>query len=263
MNLHKKNRKIIKTIGAVFILALIILGLNFFKKEIRNSFYYISSPFQSFFWTIGNKASDFLANSDKIKKESVEILAKYNLLLSETADLKEVEKENAQLKQALNIGLQKDFKLVFSNIIGKDVSGGYILIDKGEKDGIKKNMPIISSEKAIMGKVYEVYNNFSKVMLIFDKKSSFDAVIPGKDISGIIKGDGEQKIIFDLIPRDKDVAREDIISTSAIGGIFPPGILVGRVLNVRKSDVDPFQTIEVEPAFNIAKQEKVFIIKEY
>jgi rod shape-determining protein MreC len=99
-------------------------------------------------------------------------------------------------------------------------------------------------------------------MLISDKKSFFDAKIQEKEIPGLIKGRGNLKIIFDLIPRDKEVSEGDTIVTTSLAGISPAGILIGKVSSVKKNDVEPFQQIEVKPAFEIGEIDYLFIIKD-
>ena len=100
-------------------------------------------------------------------------------------------------------------------------------------------------------------------MLISDKNSVFDAKVQEKDISGVVRGEGNFKIILDLIPRDKEVSSGDIVVTSSLGGIFPAGLLVGQISNVKKNDVDPFQYIEINPSFNIKDINILFLITEY
>ena len=93
-----------------------------------------------------------------------------------------------------------------------------------------------------------------------DKKSSFDAEIPDKEISGLVRGTGKG-LVFELIPKEKQLAVGDLVVTSSLGGIFPPGILVGRVKEIKRDDTDPFQQAELEPTFNITETGLLFLIK--
>ncbi|GAG43041.1 unnamed protein product, partial [marine sediment metagenome] len=175
------------------------------------------------------------------KNETDNLKFENQALLSQIVTLKELENENKTLREALKIGLEKDFKLILSQIIGKDISQDFILVDKGEKDGVSEGVPVITQQKVLVGKICEVYESFSKVMLISNKKSSFDVKILDKDISGVIKGKGDFKILLDLVPRDKEIFNGDTVISSSMGGIFPSGLLVGRIKEIKKSDVDPFQ----------------------
>lgn len=261
----KSWKKVKFLIIGLVILTLIIFFLNFFQKEVKNFFYFISSPFQKFFWKTGDNASDFLEavfNLKLLKSEADELRAENQKLLAETTELEKIKEENKFLREALEINLQKEFKLDLARIIGKDISSDFILIDRGEDDGIKKGMPVISSQKVLLGKVSEVFNNFSKVMLISSKESSFDAEIMNKDISGIVKGEERLSAVLTLIPQNEEISQGDIIVTSRLGGIFPQGLLIGKIDKVKKNDVESLQTAEIELAFDIKEADYLFIITD-
>lgn len=255
-----------KTLIGIVIVVLVVFLLNFFSKGVKSFFYSISEPIQKVFWGAGDRVSDFFEYFGRAKelKEEVEKLTFENQeLISQIAGLKELEDENKALREALEIELQKDFKLILVQIIGKDISQDFILIDKGKNDGVSEGMPVITQQKVLVGKISEVYNDFSKVMLISNKKSSFDAKILDKDISGVIKGEGSFKALFDLLPRDKEIFYGDTVISTSMGGIFPAGLLVGQIKEVKRGDIDPFQKAEIEPFFNIEEINYLFLISEY
>jgi len=261
----------------ILIAALAIFLLNIFQKEVRSFFYSISSPAQKVLWQAGDKTSDFLESIIKagdLKNEMNELKFKNQELLTQIVILGELKKENKILREALEIELQKDFKLILSQIISKDISQDFILIDKGSKNGISENMPVVTQQRVLVGKISEVYENFSKVMLISNKESSFDAKIfvpdglpPEADqednISGVVKGKGNSKILFDLIPKEEEIFKGDIVVTTALGGIFPKGLLVGEIKAIKKIDIEQFQQAEIEPFFEISQTENIFIIFEF
>jgi len=192
----KSSRK--KTIFIILGAILIIVVLNFYQKSVRNFFYLISSPIQKLFWRAGDRVSDFfetIAEYKNLKKENEVLQSRITELLAENAVLSELKKENETLRTALNLGLEKEFKLTLVQVIGKDISQDSLIIDKGSKDGVKENLPVITSEKILVGRISsgEVYENFSKVALISNKESSFDAKIANSDIEGVVKGKGNFK----------------------------------------------------------------------
>jgi len=257
----KLSRKKTKVLAGIAVVILAIVLLNVFQKEVRNFFYCISSPVQKVLWKAGERSSGFLEGiirTGNLKNKLDELSSKNQELLSQIIILQELEEENDILREALGIGLQKEFKLALTQVIGKDMSQDFLLIDKGVKDGISENMPVITQQKVLVGRIGETYDKFSKVMLISNKDSSFDAKV--NDISGIIKGQGNFKILFDLIPREKDLFQGDIVVTSALGGFFPGGLLIGEIKEVQKSDVEPFQQAEIESFFDISQTETLFII---
>jgi rod shape-determining protein MreC len=79
----------------------------------------------------------------------------------------------------------------------------------------------------------------------------------------LAKGLSGKSMMLDLIPKDKEVKRDAIITTNSLGGIFPKGLLVGTVDEVDKNDVESFQTAKITPAFEMDKIEEVFVIIGY
>lgn len=251
-------------------MAIAVLFFNFFQKEVKNLFYLMSSPIQKNFWKAGKKTASFfetIGETNNLKRENDDLKLKIQEILAENSRLKELKRENEILRQALGIGLEKEFKVAFVEVIGKDISQDSLLIDKGEKDGLSKDMPVITQQKILVGRVGEVYPNFSKVILISNPKSAFDAKISRcegdncqEDIYGVVKGQDNSKILFDLIPPEKEIKEGDVLVTSALGGIFPKGLLVGRIGKVQKADAEPFQKAAVSSAFDISRLEEVFIV---
>ena len=208
-----------------------------------------------------------------LKQELDELELENQELLSQVILLKSFERENRALRQALRIELQKDFELVLSQIISKDISQDFILIDKGARDDILQGMPVITEHKVLVGRISEIYEDFSKVMLVFHKESSFDVKVSTydeftegeqeEDISGVVKGQGSSKVLLDFVPREENLSQGDIVVTSVLGGVFPEGLLVGKIKEVRKNDVDPFQQAEIELFFDLSQSEALFIILDF
>jgi len=251
----------------IFLLAFFfLLNLTGFSNNIRNFFYSISSPIQKTFWQTGKSVSNFLRGifeGENLKKENESLKLKIQELVREKTVLEDLGKENEFLRQALGLGLEKDFKLELAEVIAKDVSQDILTINKGSEDGIAVGFPVITSQRVLIGRIGKVYQNFSSIILITDTKSSFDAKISGGDIYGVVKGGGNSRASLEFVPRDKEVKKDDFIVTSSLGGIFPSNLLVGQVKDFKKSDVEPFQTIELSPAFEMGDLNSVLIITKF
>ncbi|MDP3991118.1 MAG: rod shape-determining protein MreC [Candidatus Nealsonbacteria bacterium] len=255
------------TISVIILGILIILSLNFFQKPVKGFFYSISSPLQQNLWEMGDSLSDFmdgLINSKNIKFENEGLNQTVRELIAENLSLQELKKENETLREVLELGIQKEFRLALASVISKDISQDAVLINQGSKDGIVLGMPVITPQKALLGKVIEVYDNFSRVMLISNEASAFDAKVSQTGITGVIKGSGNLKISFDLVSQDKELIEGDLVVSSVLGGIYPQGLLVGTIKSVVKSDIKPFYEAEVSPMFKGADELKdVFIILNF
>ena len=254
-------------VGFVLVLgAFIALNLTGFSAKIKNSFFSFSSSFQESLWSSGNGISNFFEgflNSGRLKKEVDILLTEKEDLISRLIQEELLRQENENLRAALDLKEAEGFELATVKIIGKDISRDSILINKGSKDGIEKDMPIITVEKVLVGKVTTVYDDFSEVMLVSNPEFSFDIQIFEKNIYGVEKGEGSLESYIDLIPKEKDVLPGDIVLTAVLGGMFPEGLLVGEVRDVKNSDVETFQQAQVSLYLNIDNLDDLLVIKDF
>ena len=256
-----------KIIAAILIVAFFyILNLNGFLSPLKNFFYSASSPMQKNIWNSGINFSQFFSgiiDARNLKKEIVDLRAQNQELIAQISSLQELKKENETLRQSLNIGAEKEFQLKLSYIISKDILEDSILISGGSKDGIKKGMPVVSKGKILAGRIGEVYDNYSEVILLTNKKSSFDAQLSEKDVYGVVKGRGNSGLGMELIPKDKEVFSRDLVITTTLGNVFPKGLLVGELGEVKKSDLEPYQSAEIRPAFEFRMADSLFVITNF
>lgn len=261
----KKRAKTRKIIVGFLAVVLILVFLNIFNKEVRSFFYCVSSPLQRVFWRWGDGSSDFFVGFIKrgeIEKEKENLKKENQKLMSEIIYLESVKEENKVLREALDLDLKKEFNLSVVQIIAKDLSENTVLIDKGSESGLSPDMPVLTSEKILAGKISEVYDNFSKVTLLSHEKSKFGAKIKGKDITGVAKGEGGA-LLLDFIPKDKEISIGDSVVTAGLEKSFPPNLLVGRVSGVEKEDVESVQKAFIEMSFNLDRNPYLFVIKNF
>ena len=257
----RRNKLLIK----IVLIVLVIFALSFFQKPLKTFFYSVSAPLQKPLWKIGESSSEFfhkIIGTKDTEGRIDDLSLKNKELLAKIAFLNEVKEQNKFLRESLNVNTEKEFKLTLAEIIGKDISQDFIIINKGSQDNIAEKMPVITKEKILLGRISKVYDNFSKVMLISNEKSSLDAKIQEKDAFGLIEGKGNSKIWLDLVPHDKEISQGDLIITSSLGGIFPSGLLVGEIAEIRKDDTEPFQQAEIKSKFNLKEINLLFVITE-
>lgn len=244
----------------------IVFCLNYYQENVKSFFYGVSGFSQKALWAAGKGTADFATSvfsANKLKSEKDALSCSNQELLAKIASLEALKKENDELRNALGLGLEKEYNLLLAEVTGKDISQDFITINKGSIDGVSRNMPVVTGHKVLVGRISDVFKNYSKVMLLSNKKSSFDASVKEKEITGVIKGEGNFRILFDLLPQDKEILREDVVISSSYGGIFPADFLVGKVVSVRKNDIDSFQQAEISPSFDINTTSDIFIITNY
>lgn len=286
------NLKIAIVIILVF---LIFISVNrFFYQEVKK-LSFIVSPIEKLFWQKENNFFQWLESIFKIKQIKLENqkLKKENFsLMNQILELRDIEKENETLKKALGLGLNQEYNLILADLISKKTEDDSILINKGRKQGVKKDNTVITEEKVLIGKIGKVFDDFSQVLLISQKDFNFSVkimhnittttittttiattttttttsinatAIISEEITGMAQGKENFKIDIKFLPKQAEIKKGDLIATSILGGIFPKDLLVGEIKDIKKNDIEPFQQGEIKPYFKEIELEKVFIISD-
>ena len=176
------------------------------------------------------------------------------------AEYREAVATNVRLNQLLDLAHSLEQPVLTAHVIGRDPALWFktITIDKGISSGVEKGMPVVTVE-GVVGQVINVSPRFAKVLLATDPNSAVDAILQTSRALGIVKGNG-QGYRMDYVLREKEVAKDDLVVTSGMGGVFPKGLLVGRVSEVGKDKRGMFHTITVQPAVDFRELEYVTII---
>ncbi|OGE83855.1 MAG: rod shape-determining protein MreC [Candidatus Doudnabacteria bacterium RIFCSPHIGHO2_02_FULL_43_13b] len=207
---------------------------------------------------------DFIISIGELKRDNEQLFKKNQELLAENARLKDVKNENNLLREQLGIIPKNKYNLESAIIIGQDFIGSenWVMIDKGDKDSIKKDMPVIVSNGILVGKIKEVFPRTSKVSLITNPRSSINAVVSETDAQGIVKGVFGLGLMFDMVLQTDVIKAGDEVITSGIGGNMPRGLLIGKIQNIQISNDGLFQKASVFPYAKFSKLRLVFVIKD-
>ncbi len=192
--------------------------------------------------------------NDQLRKE-------LQLARQESITCREIRLANQRLRNLLALSKKVADNSLAAEVVGKDPSPWFktVLVDKGGRDGVVKGMPVISPA-GVVGVIIQVTGGFSKVMLITDPNSAVDALVQATRARGIIKGGGEGMCLFKYVLRKHDIREGQIVVTSGMDGVFPKGLLVGKVNSVIKKPAGIFQQVSVEPAVDFEKLEEVIIL---
>jgi len=193
-----------------------------------------------------------------------------NLQLRQTLDeyrQKEVRYQEAQqaltrLEGLLELKRQVALPVIGARVIAYDPSlwSRCALIDQGKAQGVKNGLAVLAPE-GIVGRVVETYPQYAKVMLIVDRKSGADAMVQRSRVRGILQGKGGNRCSLDFVPKNADVQVEDLVLASGLGGIYPKGLVFGKVSQANKKNPGVFQEIEVTPTVDLSTLEEVLVAK--
>ncbi len=210
----------------------------------------------------GNIWSDYiyLVESEKeniLLKKEIDKLTRLNNELKEKASFGE------RVKGYLDFKENSKLKLTAVRIVGLDTSSLHYsaTVDKGNDNGIKKNMPVITP-KGIVGRVIKVYPHSSQALFIVDPNSTVDALIQRSRIRGIVEGRGDNTLAMKYVPIDADVLIGDYVMSSGLSGVFPKGLAIGRITKIDNGKDGFFKIIELKPIVTLQKLEELLIVTE-
>jgi rod shape-determining protein MreC len=132
-----------------------------------------------------------------------------------------------------------------------------IEIDRGERDGIRRYMAVITPDGAV-GKVIEVFRDAAQVQLLTDREGGAGTMLVDSRIQGTVGGEGGPTLLMKYIPTDEEVKTGEQVVTSGMDKIFPRDIPVGTVVEVKAAN--PFKLIRVQPAAKMDRLEAVIVL---
>ena len=263
-------------VSFITIILLVVMGVSANKSSKLNWLNNILSvpmkPVQGFFTTVGQKVGvtfSYFKDIEAVRKENEQLKIQVAGLKKENRELSVLEVKNEELRQALKLKEQfGDYTILGSNIIAVDPGNWFNVfkIDIGGKEGVKTDAPVVTSAKGLVGRVVSSDATTSNVQTIIDEESAVSGWI-AKAGGGhaIVRGDMQLKekglCKMDYIPLEVDVEVGDIIETSGLGGIYPKGILIGEVIEVRKTNSELDRYAIIQPAADFKRLEEVYVLK--
>jgi rod shape-determining protein MreC len=199
----------------------------------------------------------------RVRRDNQLLKEEIRQLQTEVGELHETALEHARLSRLLQMNSRVGTEAVVAKVIGKDATNWFrtILIDRGADRGIQRHMTVVTTE-GLVGRVVDVTPFTARVQLITDPESGVGALIQRSRVIGVAAGSQGGTLQIKYLPLMADVAVGDRIITSGMGGIFPKGIPVGKVVrSSRPTNGTLFQLIEAQPHADFSRLEDVMVLK--
>jgi len=201
----------------------------------------------------------------------------YFALQNASRENEQLRRENDQLKMQVNqlqskaneadrLALLLNFHKSHENVpmLGARViatsagtASATIMLDRGSKDHIKKNMGVITPE-GVVGKIVEVYDNTSEVLLLTDKDSGVGAMLGNSRVQSPVGGAGEPLLVMKYVANDDAVNVGERVVTSGMDKIFPRDLPIGTITDIKAGN--PFKSIRIRPSANLERLEEVIVL---
>ena len=252
----------------ILILTVILSNIDVQKMSyLENAFNSFVMPIQNGLTYLKNKMEgndSFFTDISKLQEENEELKRKNSELEQSLREFEIVKAENETLKEY--VGLKdkyQNYQTIPAYIINKDITNynQMIVINIGEKDGIKANMTVIA-DQGLVGHVISTTQTTAKVQTIIDTASSVSCNISTSRepiiVTGTLERDSTLKASY--IPTDAVILENDKIETSGIGGIYSKGIPIGTIKEIVNTKNITDRYAYVETAVDFKKLETVLVI---
>jgi len=221
--------------------------------------YMANAPKQVMTW-----ASENIVIRRQLMKENQDFRENELFFHEQAMQLNMVRQENERLRSLLTSPVRGEIKKMFAEILSVD-SDPYshqVVINRGTNDGVYEGQPVLD-EKGIVGQILHVGVSSSRVILISDISHAIPVRIQRNGLRLVASGSGQiDRLIHNFVPHSADVKKGDLLVTSGLGGKYPEGYPVSRVVLVRTDESREFATIYSKPVAQIDRLRYMLLLSK-
>ena len=199
--------------------------------------------------------SRLLDDNRRLREERLQFLARLQRMEA-------LQAENTRLRALLDSAPQVADRVLVANILSVDLDPFQhrLIIDKGSSDGAYIGQAMLDAG-GIVGQITRVEPYSSEAILISDPGHATPVEINRNGLRTIALGTGDSsRIVLPYLPNNADIEADDLLVSSGLGGAFPPGYPVGRVLQVERVPGEPFANVTAEPTGALNREREVLLV---
>jgi rod shape-determining protein MreC len=249
-------------------IGLMVLALGGYLNPVTNWFARITVNAQT--WISGRYMAivDFLTvprDVASLRQRNTELEADVARLQSQVIDLQQQVTETEILSALVDFArANPEYSYKAASVIGRDPSPflSYVIINVGSNQGVLPGMPVVT-EKGLVGRVDAVISEAARVQLVTDAASAVNVRMQASNSEAMLIGSTTGDLSLDMIPQDANIQVGDVVLTSGLGGNYPPNILVGQVVSIRKLQSELFQQAAIQPNVDFSQLQYVLVITTF
>jgi rod shape-determining protein MreC len=205
-----------------------------------------------------------LFNFNKIRNDYYRLKEREQSFDQNLGKINVLENENEKLHKILNSDLNR-FNILPAKVLVADINGNdsVFIINRGLNDNIKVGMNIIIPENVLVGRVIEVFRNYSKVESIHSINTNLSVVSLENNFLALLKKDSNGSLSLKFYSDNSIFKDDDIFVTSSENKEYIAGLLVGKVKSIKHMPLTGQKNILVDLFFESSKLRNVFVITNY
>ncbi|MGE5380317.1 MAG: rod shape-determining protein MreC [Methylocystaceae bacterium] len=208
----------------------------------------------------------YLTSKERLHNDNKRLQAEADQLRLEIQRLKEYQMEAQRLQQLLGFrNYSPQYQQLGAKVIARSL--GYwnetVFIDRGSADGVKRDLAVITPD-GLIGRIINVQKNTSEVLLITSRQSGVGTVVQQTRAPGIVNGLGNDGYLaMNNIPYFVKIYKDDQVITSGLSSVFPPGIPVGKIVDVKTDQNGLTRSARLKPSADMDRLEEVIVVIGY
>ncbi len=213
----------------------------------------VTSPFRA--------VGDWMSGAFASRASYRSLLAQNLELKQRLAALTEEALQYERVEALVAFSSAQNLQSVGARVIGRatDAWDGSLILDRGSTSGVQAGDPVIASG-GLVGQVVDVTPWDCKVRLITDADSGVSVLVQRTRVSGIVRGSVDRSLSLAFVPSSKAPKVGDVLITSALGGVYPKGIVVGEVTGVTAQASDLYAQVTVASRVQLGSVEEVLVL---
>jgi rod shape-determining protein MreC len=217
----------------------------------------VDSPFRAWNW-----AGESLADRSRLRADNLELKARLRLANLQLQRFAALEDENRRLRDLREGTTGVADKVLVASILNVDLDPyrHRVLLDKGTADGVFKGQAVLDAE-GIFGQVWRVNAQTSEVILISDAEHAIPVQANRSGVRTIAVGTGDpDSLSLPFVTVESDLKADDLLLSTGLGGVFPPGYPVARVTKVERAATATFAIVEAVPTAKLDRAREVLLV---
>jgi rod shape-determining protein MreC len=273
-NKQARRRGVVFAILIAATLLLMAFSGNPFVQDLQRGLSFALRPFQGALAGVADGMAGVagaITEIDQLRSDNTALRAENERLGNENARLRALKQENDDMAALLQLQSGFDHQTVAVRVIGREMleTRRVVTIDKGSDDGIELGDVVVVQGGALAGKVTDIGPTYAKVTLISDSTSTVGGKLLNSGETGDIVGQAGGVLVMRNIDSAVEVGIDEEVFTAGLellGGIrspYPPGLIIGSVVDVERDANDVVQTAFLAPAANLDSFDLALVITDY
>jgi rod shape-determining protein MreC len=249
------------------VLSLVLMAIDTrfkYLAEIRQAFSTVIYPLQKLAnapSTLYGRVSEFFFNPNLVE-ENEQLKHRHLAESGQLQRLQALEAENAQLRKLLQASQRIEGQTAMAEIlhVPRDPFNRKVMLDKGSQGGIQPGQVVVD-DAGVVGQITRIYPWMSEVTLITDKDHSVPVQVVRNGLRSVVSGTGKEGALeLRYVAVNTDIQEGDLLATSGIDGVYPPGLPVAVVSKIERNSTYVFARVTCTPAAGVGHNRQLLIL---